>query len=134
MSNCFLLFCGVNRKKVVDSNPCMTSAEITAVLGKMWNELPIEKKEHYKILSNKKKPKEEAEQNKRKQKTRQKQFQFTFKLDRGNTFETLNSAKAIKPQPIPQDSCVLPRMRLLDEESFNNQENQGNLLMPIFFS
>lgn len=73
--NCFLLFCADERNNVSKKNPNQSNSEVTAELGKMWQELPIEKKEYYKNLYKVKETPKKKSRN-----SAQKQFQFVFKV------------------------------------------------------
>lgn len=119
MHNCFFLFCKEHRKKVSASSPHLTNAEVTSILGKMWRELSIEKKEYYKSLSYKQqKPKGAEWSIRRNHKMNQEQSQFTFRFKlkpEQSVNETLGS--------LPQNGCVLPKIKLLDEDFFKDDNH-----------
>ena len=119
--NCFFLFCLEHRNSVSDKYPGQPNSEITSLLGKMWRELPKEKKEYYKQLAakstNEKKPKKDT-------KSFQKQYQFVFKV---NNSKPKQSRKNIYVKPKVYDyeyvesrccgsNDVLPQIHLNDKK------------------
>ena len=101
MSNCFFLFCRDYRKKVADAYPCKSNADVTSMLGKMWQELPIKEKEYYKKLSCTV-PRQITKKQRRTKK--HEQYQFSFKLKQVHSKPSIIDA--------PTHYCVLPRMKL----------------------
>ena len=107
MSNCFFLFCHDYRKKVSDAYPCKSNADVTSMLGKMWQELPIEEKEYYKKLSY-----TVPRQITKKKKTKKhEQYQFSFKLKLVQSKASINKAPT-------QQKCVLPSMRYNENNTY----------------
>lgn len=102
MVNCFLLFCLDNRSSLSDSNPKLSNAEITSILGKLWQELPNDKKEHYKYKS-----KQLTPPKKKISKNNQKQYIFKFKVNKtkGSEKTQCESSKQKFSSQVPELSC-----------------------------
>ena len=49
--NCFVLFCGEHRKKMLLENNDKSNAEVTVMLAQRWRNLDSEGKEYYKRLA-----------------------------------------------------------------------------------
>ena len=49
--NCFVLFCGEHRKKMLLANNDKSNAEVTAMLAQRWRNLDSEEREYYKRLA-----------------------------------------------------------------------------------
>ena len=98
MPNCFFLFCLDNRSSLLVSNPNLSNAEITSMLGKLWRELSNDKKEYYKqkskLVTTSKKTKENY----------QKQYIFKFKVNKANESPKVSSCK--------KHNIHLPSMRI----------------------
>lgn len=53
--NCFVLFCGEHRTKMLFENQDKSNSEVTAMLAERWRNLDNEGKEYYKKLAKAKK-------------------------------------------------------------------------------
>ena len=49
--NCFVLFCGDHRKKMLLENKDRSNSEVTAMLAQRWRNLENKEKEYYKRLA-----------------------------------------------------------------------------------
>ena len=98
MVNCFAVFCAEHRRKIAANCP---SADVLSELGKLWKELPIKDKQHYKHLAaqiNKKKKK-----NTYAQKIQIQKYQFAFKVkmipkSKKTVVFSLDSCSYFKPE------------------------------------
>ena len=117
MVNCFFLFCLENRSSLFVSNPNLSNAEITSMLGKLWRELPIDKKEYYKQQS------ELVTTSKKTKENHQKQYIFKFKVNK--------TTKSPKLSPGKKQNIRLPSMQIPRTSSYIEQPSKTPMLPSI---